>query len=148
MAEYTTCIEIDAGPADVFDYLVTEAGMMAWMGQHATLDPRNGGEFSVNIAGHRIRGKYIEIERPHRVVVSWGIAGSSDLPPGKSTVAFTLTPIARGTRVDLVHSNLPDTEVSGHAAGWLHFLPRLRSVAAGIDPGADDWVPSQLNNFT
>lgn len=141
MAEYATSIEIDAGPADVFDYLVTEAGMTAWMGEYATLDPRTGGEFSVNIAGHRIRGEYIEIDRPHRVVVSWGMAGSSDLPPGKSTVTFMLTPIARGTRVDLVHSDLPDKQMPGHAAGWSHFLPRLQSAAVGIDPGKDSWVP-------
>ena len=76
MAEYTTSIVIAAAPDDVFDYLVTEAGMVAWMGQHASLDPRPGGGFAVDIAGHAIRGRYVEVERPHRVVVSWGVAGS------------------------------------------------------------------------
>lgn len=141
MAEYTTSIEIEAEPDVVFDYLVTEAGMTAWMGQHAALDPRTGGRFAVDIAGYAIRGEYLAVERPHRVVVSWGIAGSPDLPAGASTVAFTLNPTAQGTRVELVHSQLPDSELDGHADGWTHFLPRLRIVAAGGDAGDDDWVP-------
>jgi uncharacterized protein YndB with AHSA1/START domain len=141
MAEYATSIEIAAAPAEVFDYLVTEAGMTAWMGQHATLDPRAGGGFAVDIAGHAIRGRYLEVDPPHRVVVSWGVAGSPDLPPGASTVEFTLTPTAHGTRVDLLHSNLPDAQLEGHADGWTHFLARLRIVAPGGDPGEDDWAP-------
>jgi uncharacterized protein YndB with AHSA1/START domain len=141
MAEYSTSIEIDAPPARVFDYLVTEAGMTAWMGQHATLAPEPGGEFAVDIAGYAIRGHYLQVERPHRVVVSWGVAASDDLPPGASTVEFRLTPIPHGTRVDLVHSQLPDTELHGHADGWTHFLPRLQTVATGGNAGPDDWRP-------
>lgn len=141
MAEYATSIEIEAAPDAVFDYLVTETGMTAWMGQHATLDPQAGGTFEVDIAGHPIRGEYLRVERPHRVVVSWGHAGSTDLPPGASTVEFTLTPTAQGTRVDLVHSQLPPLSLPGHADGWTHFLSRLRIAAPGGDAGEDDWVP-------
>lgn len=81
MAEYATSIEIEATPAEVFEYLVTDAGMTAWMGLHATLDPRPGGRFAVDIAGHAIRGEYLEVDQARRVVVSWGVAGSPDLPP-------------------------------------------------------------------
>ena len=141
MAEYSTSIEIDAPPARVFDYLVTEAGMTAWMGQHATLEPEPGGEFAVDIAGYAIRGQYLRVERPHRVVVSWGVADGEDLPPGASTVEFRLTPIPGGTRVDLVHSDLPDAGLRGHADGWAHFLPRLQIVATGGNAEPDDWRP-------
>lgn len=141
MAEYTASIEIDAPPATVFDYLTTEAGMTAWMGQHAELDPQPGGLFAVDIAGHPIRGWYLHVERPARVVVSWGIAGSAEAPAGASTVEFRLTAVDGGTRVDLTHSGLPDTELAGHADGWEHFLPRLRTATAGGDPGPDRWRP-------
>jgi len=97
--------------------------------------------FEVDIAGSPIRGRYLEVERPRRVVVSWGVAGSGDLPPGASTVAFTLTSTARGTRVDVVHYGLPDPLLAGHADGWAHFLPRLVIVAQGRDAGHDYWVP-------
>ncbi len=141
MPEYATSIEIDASPGTVFDYLTTEAGMTAWMGQHAQLDAYPGGGFAVDIAGYAIRGEYLHVERPTRVVVSWGVAGSVDLPAGASTVEFRLTAIERGTRVDLIHSGLPETELEGHADGWAHFLPRLRVAAPGGDAGPDDWRP-------
>jgi uncharacterized protein YndB with AHSA1/START domain len=141
MAEYATSIEIDAPPTRVFDHLVTEDGLTAWMGRHAALTPEAGGDFAVDIAGYAVRGHYLHVERPHRVVVSWGVSGSTDLPPGASTVEFRLTAIAAGTRVDLVHSGLPDVRLDGHADGWTHFLPRLRSVAGGGDAGPDRWRP-------
>lgn len=141
MAEYAAAIEIEAPPATVFDYLITEEGMTAWMGQHAELDPHPGGGFAVDIAGHAIRGQYLRVEPPTRVVVSWGITGSADLPAGASTVEFRLTAIERGTRVDLIHTDLPETALAGHADGWKHFLPRLSIAARGQDAGPDLWQP-------
>lgn len=141
MAEYTTSIEIEAAPEAVFEFLTTDAGMTAWMGQHADLDARPGGGFAVDIAGAAVRGEYLHVEPPRRVVVSWGMAGSDELPPGASTVEFTLTPAGRGTRVDLVHSGLPEPQLAGHADGWTHFLPRLAVAAPGGDAGVDRWRP-------
>lgn len=141
MAEHTTSIDIEAAPQEVFDYLVTPAGMTAWMGQRAVLEPHPGGVFEIDIAGSPIRGEYLEVAPPHRVVVSWGVAGSADLPPGGSTVAFTLSATPTGTRVEVVHSGLPDPLLAGHADGWAHFLARLEVVAKGGEAGVDDWMP-------
>ena len=147
MAEYSTSIEIHASAETVFDFLVTAEGLTAWMGQHATLHPDPGGAFQVDIAGSPIRGEYLEIVRPERVVVSWGVAGSEDLPPGASRVSFTLTPFPGGTRVDLLHQDLPDSLIAGHVDGWSHFLPRFGQVATGHVFGADDWVPLPLRGI-
>jgi len=141
MAEHATFIEINAEPAVVFEYLVRPEAMTAWMGQRAVLEPQPGGVFAVDIAGSPIRGQYLEVDPPRRVVVSWGVAGSDDLPPGASMVAFTLTPTAQGTRVDVVHSGLTDADLAGHVDGWSHFLPRLLVVGEGGDAGDDHWVP-------
>lgn len=141
MTDFSTSIEIEAEPAVVFEYLVTAEGMTSWMGQWAQLDARTGGEFAVGIAGHTIRGEYLAVEPPHRVVVSWGAVGSEHLPPGASMVEFTLTPTTTGTRVNLVHSGLPETEVPGHADGWAHFLPRLQITATGGVLAHDPWKP-------
>lgn len=141
MAEYETSIEIDAPPDVVFEYLTSDVGMTAWMGQSASLDPRPGGRFAVDIAGYAVRGRYLQVEPPNRVVVSWGIVGTPDLPAGFSTVEFRLTSIGHRTRVVLTHSNLPDTALAGHRDGWEHFLPRLEIAASGRDAGVDHWQP-------
>jgi uncharacterized protein YndB with AHSA1/START domain len=141
MAEFASSIEINATPEEVFDYLVTPTGLTAWMGVHATLEPHAGGVFQVDIAGSPIRGRFIEVVRPSWVVVSWGVAGSEEFPSGTSRVSFTLTPTEGGTRVDLLHSDLPELRVAGHVDGWAHFLPRLASAAQGDALLEDHWIP-------
>ncbi len=98
MAEHRTTIDIDAPPEVVFPFLVTDAGMTAWLGQWAALEPLPGGSFAVDIAGYPARGSFLVVDPPRRVMVSWGFAGNEDLPPGASTVSFKLTAIASGTR--------------------------------------------------
>lgn len=141
LAEFRDSIEIAAPPETVFEYLTTNSGMTSWMGQYAELDARPGGRFMVDISGYPVRGEYLHVDYPSRVVVSWGFAGSEDLPAGASTVEFRLTRISSGTQVDLTHSDLPDTEVPGHAQGWAHFLPRLAVAGAGGDAEPDHWRP-------
>lgn len=141
MAEFTRSVDIEAAPETVFDHLVTAEGLTAWMGEHAEIEPHADGRFAVDIAGYPIRGRYVVVDRPHRVVVTWGVAGSADLPPGASRVEFVLHAIGTGTRVELTHADLPETDVAGHADGWRHFLPRLRTAAGGGRNDADHWVP-------
>lgn len=141
MPEYSTAIDIRATREEVFEYLVTAEGVTAWMGQHAVLEPEPGGAFHVDISGAPIRGEYLEVVRPERVVISWGLAGSDEFPPSTSRVTFTLTESAGGTRVTLVHADLPELRVAGHVEGWAHFLPRLASIAEGEAFVEDSWIP-------
>jgi uncharacterized protein YndB with AHSA1/START domain len=133
--EYSTEIDIAAPVEEVFRHLTDPAAMIRWMGQHAILQPVPGGSFEVDIDGVPVRGHYRTVEPPHRVVVSWGVAGRSDLPPGSTEVEFTLEPTGTGTRLRLVHRNLPADELPRHGAGWGYFLARLARTAAG--PAAD-----------
>jgi uncharacterized protein YndB with AHSA1/START domain len=132
MAEFTTSIDIEAPPEIVFDHLVTEEGLLAWMGHTAELDATPGGTFAVDIDGNPIRGEFLVVDPHHTVVVSWGLLGSDILPLAKFRVDFRLTHIAAGTRLDLSHTDLPEDQVPPHAEGWPHFLAILAqsSVAA------------------
>jgi uncharacterized protein YndB with AHSA1/START domain len=141
MAEHRSAIDIAAPPDTVFSYLVTDAGITAWMGDWAQLEPVPGGRFAVNIAGYGARGTFLEVDPPRRVMVSWGFEGSDTLPPGSSTVSFELTPTAEGTRLEVVHTDLPVDDVPGHVAGWEHFLPRLSDAATGRELPHDTWRP-------
>ena len=142
MAEFRDSIEIEAAPEAVFDHLVTADGLTVWLGRNADVDAVPGGRFAADVAGYPVRGEYLVVERPARVVLTWGFAGNDDLPPGASTVEVRLTPTATGTRVDLCHHGLPETEVPGHADGWGHFLPRLARAGTGEDPGPSAWLPA------
>jgi len=136
---FETTVDLDAPVEEVFRHLTDPAAMIRWMGQHATLEPAAGGAFEVDINGVPVRGRYLEVDPPRRVVVSWGVAGSADLPPGASQVEFTLTSTVAGTRLRLVHRSLPPDQASIHGTGWQHFLGRLSLAATGADPGPDPW---------
>jgi uncharacterized protein YndB with AHSA1/START domain len=142
MADFSTSIDIEAPPEVVFAHLVTAERMVSWMGQHAELRPVPGGEFAVDINGYLIRGEYLVVDPPHRIVVSWGMAGAQDLPPGSSRVEFVLTPTSTGTTLNLHHTGLPETRARTHVSGWDNYLTRLRSAAKGVDPGPDYWRPA------
>ena len=82
------------------------------MGDYALLEPRPGGRFVVDINGVPVRGAYLELDPPRRLVLSWGHAGSDRLPPGSSTVEIRFTPKSGGTLVEVVHRGLPAGRIS------------------------------------
>jgi uncharacterized protein YndB with AHSA1/START domain len=124
-------IRIDATPERVFEHFVRPEAMLRWMGDYAVLDARPGGEFTLDINSVPVRGRYLEIERPSRLVISWGHAGSDLLPPGSSTLEVKLQASDGGTLVEIVHRDLPDIEARKHAVGWRIFLGRLAIAAPG-----------------
>ena len=128
---YRDSIYIDAEPRVVFEYFVDPAALVQWMGDRAILDARPGGRFILFFDERAVEGRYVEIDPPRRVVITWGRARSATFPPGASTLVVTLTPEGRGTRVAIVHSGLPNDELDRHVAGWRHYLMRLALVAAG-----------------
>jgi len=119
----------------VFDYFTKPEALVRWMGDRAFLDPRPGGEFTLSFGGNTVRGRYLEVDAPSRVVISWGRGGSYEFPPHSSTLEVILTPQGEGTRVNIVHSGLPEAELPKHAAGWRHHLTRLAIAVTG--GGAD-----------
>jgi uncharacterized protein YndB with AHSA1/START domain len=140
---YRTSVDIAAPPEAVYPYFTRPNAIVAWMGDYAVLDARPGGKFSVDINGVPVRGRYLELDPPHRLRISWGHAGSAVLPPGASMVEITLTAIPHGTRVSIEHRDLPPEEAALHAVGWAHFLTRLAVAATGRDPGPDPFAATR-----
>lgn len=141
---YATSVRIQATPAEVFPYLTDGDLLVRWMGDWARLDPQPGGEFTVDINGIPIRGSFVEVDPPHRLVLTWGAAGSEVLPPGSTTVEITLRPDGDHTVLELVHRDLPPEELERHGIGWGHFLDRLVVAGTGGDPGPDPWAATEL----
>jgi uncharacterized protein YndB with AHSA1/START domain len=127
----TASVFVQAEPEQVYEYFTRAEAMVRWMGEYALLEARPGGEFTIDIEGTPVRGRYQELDPPNRVVFSWGFAGSDELPPGSSTVEVLLAREAGGTRIEVVHSGLPPTRTPGHAEGWRRYLDRLALAAKG-----------------
>jgi uncharacterized protein YndB with AHSA1/START domain len=70
-------------------------------------------------------GEYVEIDRPSRVVVTWGWEGNPKMPPGSSTVEFTLEQDGEATVVRVRHTGLPESEIEMHRQGWQRYLAEL-----------------------
>jgi len=135
--------QIAAPREAVFDFLVDPAKMVRWIGTAVELDPVEGGTLRIDVGGGDIAsGHYLEVDRPNRVVFTWGWHGMAALAPGSSTVTITLTAQANDTLLELRHDGLSPELSTEHAKGWTHFLGRLANLASGGDPGPNELPPS------
>ena len=126
-------------PDVVFDFFVDPARLVRWIGIGADLDPRPGGRFRFEVApGQYCEGAYLALDRPQRVVFSWGwTEPTMGVAPGSSEVEVALSPEGTGTALRLVHRGLPsDGARLLHDDGWAQFLGRLVAVTAGEEPPA------------
>jgi uncharacterized protein YndB with AHSA1/START domain len=144
---YERVLQIDASPETVWEFLVDPEKVSRWKGLPATaFEPRPGGAYRIEIIpGHVASGEFVKLDRPHRLVYTWGWEPGSDgphaVPPGSSTVEIELEPADGGTRLSFTHRDLPGQEqADSHAVGWEHYLSRLQVVAAGGDAGRDPWL--------
>jgi uncharacterized protein YndB with AHSA1/START domain len=133
-------VHVDATPDVVFAFFTEPSKLTRWLAAEATLDPRQGGvchQVHVSDDGtasrYQMRGEFLEVSPPGRVVFTWGFTDPAvGVPPGSSVVEVTLTGEARGTRVRLVHRDLPASELDSHEKGWTTLLDVLTTVVAGL----------------
>lgn len=131
MGELLKEIWIDAAPDKVFPYLVEPELLATWIGEESWNEPRLGGLFRLKFPQNIVRGEFVELDPPRRVVFTWGREEGDSMPVGSTTVAFDLEAENGGTRVRLQHTGLPnELEVEQHNMGWDMFLPVLAKVAA------------------
>jgi uncharacterized protein YndB with AHSA1/START domain len=151
VADDTWLVEVEhrvpGSPDAVFDYFVDPEKYRRWQGLEANLDPRPGGVFEITMAPQAwVRGEYVAVDRPHRIVVTWGFEsegfalprGLEQVPPGSSTLEFTFDADGDGTIIRLRHSGLPSEAARwAHEQGWASYLPRIDALQRGIDGGRD-----------
>ena len=123
-------IRIAAPPHVVFPYLIDPPLLARWFGDATGSTPEPGGAFALAFADSTsVRGQFVAIDPPKRVVFTWGVPGNDVLPPGSTTVEIVLTPDGSDTVVDVTHHDLPRSEVPSHQAGWTGLLNNLQRVA-------------------
>jgi len=147
-------LDIDTDPATVYEHFVDPERFVQWMAPHAEIDPRPGGRIRwTHHNGDSCEGHFVELVPGRRIVLTYGWDRPDvEVPPGSTTVEITLTPIASGTRLRLIHTGLDDAMSDAHDSGWANYLSRLAIAAAGRDPGpdplADGRVPSAAELLT
>lgn len=127
----------NALPGRVFDAWLDPETIERWMFGPAvreeeiarmTLDARVGGSFSfvVRRQGEEIDhvGKYLEIDRPHRLVFTWGVPKYS---PDMARVILDIAPLDHGSELTLTHELHPKWAeyATRTEAGWKKMLDVL-----------------------
>ena len=89
-------------------------------------DVRAGGSYVVEMGPHVVRGTYLEVDPPRRLVFSWKWDGTDDEP---TRVEVELTEVADGTRMLLSHTGFATAEdAANHRMGWDPEIERLAAV--------------------
>ncbi|QEH31619.1 hypothetical protein OJF2_00840 [Aquisphaera giovannonii] len=123
-------------PEKVWRALTDPALLAEWLLPVAGLELEPGAAFSFEAPAQPgwdgvVKCRVLEVEEPRRLRYAW-VVGDMELD---TVVAFTLTPVASGTRLSLVHSGFrPDQKrnLGGARYGWTMMGGRLAEVLAGI----------------
>ena len=117
---------IPAPPEDVFDaWLDPSVPGNPWhAAERFLLDSKVDGLFYWTLKGTAHYGRFTAFEPPRRIQHTWV---SPNTLGHESTVTLTFVREGDGTRLTLVHSDLPDHELArGHEPGWSYFLDVFR----------------------
>jgi len=124
-------IVIGAPPAAVFKYFTDSARWAAWWGAGSTIDARPGGRVYVRHPdGTEAAGEVIDLTPPSEIAFTYGFVKGTPFPPGASQVTIHLEPVARGTRVQLVHAFSDIAVRDEHVQGWRYQLSLFANVVA------------------
>lgn len=131
-------VRIEATPETVWSFWTDPVRICEWWGIEADAVAETGGLFRVVMdAGPIMRGEFLELDPPRRLLFSFGWEGGAPggaLPPGSTQVEVTLEADADATVLTLRHE-LPATHAADHAKGWAYFIgDRLVARVAALQP--------------
>ncbi len=117
---------LPAAPAEVFAAWLDRGTLREFIGPgdatsvDVEVDPRVGGRFRITMwvdgRGLEHEGEYCVIDPPRRLVFTWQ---SPATEKRVTLVTIELTPHEDGTRLVLVHEQLPSADAAGrHQKGW------------------------------
>ena len=114
MADYKKYYIIPESPELVYQALTTESTMRLWTGDLAQFTAEAGTEFSMWDGS--IVGRNLAFEASRKIEQEWFFG---DLPE-PSIVTIILHPNPKGTSLELVHTNIPETDYKDIVDGWNH----------------------------
>ncbi|MDW3176229.1 MAG: DUF899 family protein [Acidimicrobiia bacterium] len=117
--------QIHAPREAIYEFLVDPDKLSRWMGA-ATIDPRPGGNFQLDVGDNRALGEYVHLDPPSSVSFTWGWENFEAVPPGSTVVTISLIALDdTTTAVELRHEGLPLGPADEHKGGWTRCLDAL-----------------------
>ena len=104
--------KIKATPPEVYAALTNPFSIELWTGETAVMTTKAGDEFS--LFGGDIVGRNLQFEPDNKLVQEW-FFGDQEEP---SVVTMTLHPDKFFTKVELLHTNIPDEAFDDINEGW------------------------------
>lgn len=103
----------------VFRFFEETSQWAAWWGAGSMIDPRPGGRMLIRHAnGVEASGEVLEVQRPERIVFTYGYATGAASPPGSSRVTIRLDNHPEGTLLQLTHEFASADARDEHVQGW------------------------------
>lgn len=138
-------LEIEATPAEVWVFLASGSGLLAWAGHSDSieLEPFVGGRYEergrFDDSPYRLVGTVLAYDPERELAFSLRLVDESgDGWPTDTEVRIRLQPTAKGTRVTLDHSGFERLRgdrarraFEGFRSGWDGGLERLRDAVRG-----------------
>jgi activator of HSP90 ATPase len=115
---YELTIFLPATAKDIFNAWLSSQGHTAMTGSPAKVDGKVGGAFKA-WDGY-IFGKTLELESPRRIVQAWRTSEFPEEAPD-SRVEILLQEVKKGTKLTLIHSDMPEDQVESYKQGWEDF---------------------------
>lgn len=103
---------IRAGVEEIYNALVNPFSIELWTGYPANMSEVEGSEFE--LWEGEIAGKNLKFEKDRMIVQEWYFGEQEE----SSVVTITLQPEKKGTRIFLVHTNVPEPEMEDMEKGW------------------------------
>lgn len=96
--------------------------------------PRVGETFHLDLDGTAIVGRYVEVDPPHRMLLSWDRQERDIATPTPTFIEVTLTPTRDGTSVKVEFSGLNAEEATFYPQLWARHLDRIAAALAAAEP--------------
>jgi len=115
---FTMSAVIPATVSEIYTAWMSSEGHAAMTGSPAKVDGNVGGKFTA-WDGY-IFGSTLELEPQQRIVQAWRTSEFPDDAPD-SHLEIVFEEVAKGTKVTLTHSDMPEDQVHSYRQGWEDF---------------------------
>ncbi len=112
MKEIHTYYRIKASPEEIYAALTKPFSIALWTGNKTVMSEEEGTEFS--LFDGDIVGRNLSFEKDHKIVQEWYFGEQE----AKSIVSITLRQDRLYTKIELLHTNIPDEAFEDMQYGW------------------------------